>query len=44
MATRFTRSMIYQGNDVNIDAIHFKRFENGKIAEIWEFSDTKEAD
>ena len=44
IATRFTRSMNYQGKDVNVDAIHFKRFENGKIAEIWEFSDTKEVD
>ena len=44
IATRFTRSMNYQGKDVNIDAIHFKRFENGKIAEVWEISDTKQVD
>ena len=44
IATRFTRSMNYQGKDVNVDAIHFKRFENGKIAEIWELSDTKQVE
>ena len=44
IATRFTRTMNYQGKDVKIDVMHFKRFENGKIAEILEYSDTKEVD
>ena len=44
VATRFTRSMNYQGKNVNIDVLHIKRFQDGKIAEIWEYSDTKQVD
>ncbi len=44
VATEFTRTMNLQGKDVKIDVMHFKRFENGKIAEIMEYSDTKEVD
>ena len=42
VATKFARTMNYQGKDVKIDVLHLKRFENGKIAEIIEYSDTKE--
>jgi len=34
--------MTYQGKDVEVEAMQFKRFEDGKIAEIWEFYDTKQ--
>ena len=44
IATRFTRSMNNQGKDVNIDAIHFKRFEKGNFAEVWYRSYTKQVD
>ena len=36
VATRFIRSGIYQGRPVKVEVMGFKRFENGKIAEIWE--------
>ena len=42
VATRFQRKMNWQGKDVEVEAMHFKRFENGKIAEIWEYADTKQ--
>lgn len=44
VATRFQRNMNWQGKDVEFESMHFKRFENGKIAEIWEYADTKQAD
>ena len=44
VATRFQRNMNWQGKDVEFESMHFKRFENGKIAEIWEYGDTKQAD
>jgi hypothetical protein len=44
VATRFQRKMNWQGKDVEFESMHFKRFENGKIAEIWEYGDTKQAD
>jgi len=37
VATRFTRGGMYKGKQVTIDLMHFKRFEGGKIAEIWEY-------
>ncbi len=36
VATRFIRSGTYEGSFVKVDVMAFKRFENGKIAEIWE--------
>jgi hypothetical protein len=37
VATRFTRSAVYKGQQGAIDFMQLKRFEGGKIAEIWEF-------
>ncbi len=42
VATRFTRTMTYQGRDVKVEATHFKRFKEGKIAEIWEHFDWRQ--
>jgi predicted SnoaL-like aldol condensation-catalyzing enzyme len=44
VATRFVRTMDYQGKRIQIEAMQFKRFENGKIAEIWEFGDSKQVE
>jgi predicted ester cyclase len=44
VATRFVRTMELNGDTVKIEAMHFKRFENGKIAEIWEYTDTKQVE
>jgi len=44
VTTRFQRKMNWQGKDVEFEAMHFKRFENGKIAEIWEYGDSKQVD
>ncbi|GEM_PF-2464579 len=40
VATRFFRRMEWQGDTVTFEGMHFKRFENGKIAEIWEYGDS----
>lgn len=42
VATMFMRKMRWQGKDVESEGMHFKRFENGKIAEIFEFGDSKQ--
>ncbi|MHC4621331.1 MAG: ester cyclase [Planctomycetota bacterium] len=42
VATRFTRTGTHQDRHVEVDAMHFKRFEDGKIAEIWEYFDSKQ--
>jgi predicted SnoaL-like aldol condensation-catalyzing enzyme len=42
VATRFTRTMNYQGKNVKIEMMNFKRFQNGKIAEIREYFDWKQ--
>ena len=42
VATRFTRTMNFRGKNVKIEGMHFKRFQNGKIAEIWEYGDSKQ--
>ena len=39
VATRFVRKGIYGGRPVRAEIMHFKRFKNGKIAEIWEYTD-----
>ena len=44
VATRFTRTMTWQGRPVEVENMHFKRFEDGKIAEIWEYFDFKQLD
>jgi ketosteroid isomerase-like protein len=44
VATRFLRNMEYNGDTVKVEIMHFKRFENGKIAEIWEYCDTKQVE
>ena len=41
-ATMFTRTMEYQGDTISLPVMHFKRFENGKIAEVWEYYDYTE--
>ncbi|MCU0473668.1 MAG: ester cyclase [Bacteroidales bacterium] len=42
VATRFFRKGEWKGDTVKYEMMHFKRFENGKIAEIWEYGDTRQ--
>ena len=42
VATRLLRILEWNGDTVKVEAMHFKRFENGKIAEIWEYADSKQ--
>ena len=42
VATRFTRAGTYQGKHGELDMMAFKRFEDGKIVEIWEQYDSKQ--
>ena len=42
VATMFMRKMNWKGKDVEAEVMHFKRFEDGKIAEIFEFGDSKQ--
>jgi len=42
VATRFFRRGEWQGDTVTFEMMHFKRFENGKIAEIWEYGDSRQ--
>ena len=44
VATRFTRVMTWQGRAVEVEVMHFKRFEEAKIAELWEYFDSKQVD
>jgi hypothetical protein len=44
VATRFFREMLQNGDTVKFEAMHFKRFEDGKIAEIWEYADSQQAE
>ncbi len=39
VATRFVRTGILDGDTLQYEMMHFKRFENGKISEIWEYGD-----
>ena len=39
VATHFERTMDWNGERVSVVAMQFKRFEKGKIAEIWEYGD-----
>jgi predicted ester cyclase len=42
VATRFTRSGSYRGKHYEFDMMAFKRFQDGKIVEIWEQYDRKQ--
>jgi hypothetical protein len=42
VATRFFRKGEWQGDTVKYEMMQFKRFENGKISEIWEYGDSKQ--
>ena len=42
VATRYFRIMEWKEDTVKIEGMHFKRFENGKIAEIWEYGDSRQ--
>lgn len=42
VATRFTRTGTYEGKPIELEIMHFKRFEDGKIAELWEYLDWKQ--
>jgi len=42
VATRFVRTLDWQGQRVKFEAMQFKRSENGKIAEIYEYGDLKQ--
>ncbi len=42
VATRFTRTGMYQDKPMKVDMMHFKRFVDSKIAEIWEYFDSKQ--
>ena len=41
VATRFTRTGTNEGKPVNEDIMNFKRFADGKIAELWEVFSSK---
>ena len=42
VATHFTRSGPWEGKHVEGDMMQFKRFEGGKIAELWEIHNPKQ--
>ena len=42
IATRFIRTGISDGDTVSVEIMQFKRFEDGKIAEIWEYFDPRQ--
>jgi hypothetical protein len=44
VATRFFRKVEWKGDTLKYEMMHFKRFENGKIAEIWEYGDTRQVE
>ncbi|HUW92212.1 MAG TPA: nuclear transport factor 2 family protein [Bacteroidales bacterium] len=44
VATRFVRTGIREGDTLQYEMMHFKRFENGKIAEIWEYGDSRQVE
>ena len=44
VATRFRRSGKYQGRDVNAEIMQFKRFQDGRIAEIFEYFNSSQLD
>ena len=44
VATRFRRSGKYQGREVNAEIMQFKQFQDGRIAEIFEYFDSRQLD
>jgi ketosteroid isomerase-like protein len=42
VAMRFARKGAYQGRDMQAEAMQLMRFEDGRIAEIWEYADPKQ--
>ena len=42
VATRFTRTGMYENKPMKVDSMHCKRFVDGKITEIWEYVDSKQ--
>jgi hypothetical protein len=42
VASMVERKMRWNGQDIQAQGMNFKRFENGKIAELWEFGDSKQ--
>ena len=42
VATWFIRTGLYRGDTISVQIMHFKHFEDGKIVEVWEYSDFKE--
>jgi hypothetical protein len=42
VCTRFTRSVTMNGKPVNIDGMHIKQFQNGKIVHVWEIINFKQ--
>lgn len=44
VATRFERSGTYQGRNMGVQMMQFKRFQDGKIAEIYEYFDSRQMD
>jgi ketosteroid isomerase-like protein len=41
VATRFTTALTYNGKQLDLEGMNLMRFENGKIAELWEYADQK---
>ena len=41
VATRFTRNWTFGGQYHEMEMMHFKRFEDSKIAEVWEYFDQR---
>jgi len=44
VATQFVRTMDWNGKRVSVEAMQFKRFEKGKISEIWEYADPSQVE
>jgi hypothetical protein len=44
VATRLVRTMDWNGKRVRVEAMQFKRFEKGKISEIWEYADPSQVE
>lgn len=44
VATRFVRTMDWQGKRIKFEGMQFKRFEKGKIAEIYEYGDMNQVE
>lgn len=39
VSTMFLRTMDYEGERITVPGMHVKRFEDGKIVELWEYWD-----